>query len=228
MWPWPRGEIPDVAGTEVVDAGVALRINDRRAHTAGDDIGPFGRRGVPMQILHQPRFERGAAHSRPRSSTRCGTGLPIGPWCRFRDQSDGSTAADREGLGTDGVFHGDLRPDHAADGGSRTAGALPKADGESRSQSDERCALHSRSGNSCDDRGRHGGGRHDVEEIVLKAGLNRRETSGRERRQEVRRQLQVRAISSPSPSGCCFSWSAALRRRLPKCYSPSGHYLLAP
>ena len=50
-------EIPDITGAEVIDAGAALRVNHRGVHAAGDDIGPFGGRGVPMEFSHHPRLE---------------------------------------------------------------------------------------------------------------------------------------------------------------------------
>ncbi len=51
-------KIPDVAGTEIDDLALALRIDGGDADAAVDHIGPFGGVGVPVQLAHSPGLER--------------------------------------------------------------------------------------------------------------------------------------------------------------------------
>jgi len=71
MWPvaMTAREIPDVAGTEIVDPGSPLRVDDRGPHPAAFDVGPFGSRCVPVQFPHHARFE---PHRNARDTLRNG------------------------------------------------------------------------------------------------------------------------------------------------------------
>ena len=51
------GEIPDVARLEIIGLGVALRIDDGRAHAPLEDEGPLGGGGVPVQLAHRTRLQ---------------------------------------------------------------------------------------------------------------------------------------------------------------------------
>jgi len=51
-------KVPDVAGIEVGDLGMTLRIGDRDAALALDDISPFRRVGVPVQLAQRTGLER--------------------------------------------------------------------------------------------------------------------------------------------------------------------------
>ena len=51
------GKVPDVAGAEVVDAGMSLRIDDRGTHPSVDHEGPLGGGRVPVKLPHHPRLE---------------------------------------------------------------------------------------------------------------------------------------------------------------------------
>jgi len=54
----PAREIPDVAGIEVDDLRLALRVDGGNAALALDDIGPLRRIGVPVQFAQAPGDER--------------------------------------------------------------------------------------------------------------------------------------------------------------------------
>ena len=51
------GEVPDVAGFEIVGLGAALRIDDGGAHAAADDERPFGGGCVPVELAHDAGLE---------------------------------------------------------------------------------------------------------------------------------------------------------------------------
>ena len=51
-------EIPDVAGAEIDDLGLSLRIDGGDAAVSVDHIGPFGGVGVPMQLAQTAGIER--------------------------------------------------------------------------------------------------------------------------------------------------------------------------
>src|SRR5271157_2952498 len=51
------GEVPDVAGLEIVGLGTPPRVDHGRAHAAFYDKRPFGSRGVPVQLAHGARLQ---------------------------------------------------------------------------------------------------------------------------------------------------------------------------
>src|SRR5208337_3233839 len=51
------GEIPDVAGLEIVGLGAPPRIDHGCPHAALDDKRPLGGRGVPVQLAHGARLQ---------------------------------------------------------------------------------------------------------------------------------------------------------------------------
>ena len=61
------GKIPDIPRPEIVDAGAARWVDHRGPHPAGHDIGPFGRRGMPVQFPHHARLK---PHRHPGDTLR--------------------------------------------------------------------------------------------------------------------------------------------------------------
>ncbi|ODS01198.1 hypothetical protein AUC68_12600 [Methyloceanibacter methanicus] len=50
-------EVPDVAGSEIGDLGLVLRVDRGDACVAVDHVGPFGGIGVPVQLAHGARLQ---------------------------------------------------------------------------------------------------------------------------------------------------------------------------
>jgi hypothetical protein len=51
-------EIPDIAGAEIDDLGLSLRIDGGDAAVSADHVGSFGGIGVPMQLAQSAGIER--------------------------------------------------------------------------------------------------------------------------------------------------------------------------